>query len=50
MDFALVVRRRLKELNLEQRDSAAASQVTESYISQLLAKRKRPPAPNRTDI
>lgn len=50
MDFALVVRRRLKELRLEQRDLAVASQVTESYVSQLLAKKKTPPAPHRTDI
>jgi len=46
----LVVRRRLKELNLEQRGLADAAQVTESYISQLLARKKVPPAPNRTDI
>jgi len=50
VDFALVIRRRLKELRLEQRDLAVASQVTESYISQLLAKKKTPPAPHRTDI
>jgi transcriptional regulator with XRE-family HTH domain len=50
VDFALVIRRRLKELHLEQRDLALASQVTESYISQLLAKKKTPPAPHRTDI
>jgi hypothetical protein len=35
---------------LEQRDLAQAAQVTESYISQLLTRRKAPPAPNRTDI
>jgi len=29
---------------------AAAVQVTESYISQLLARKKAPPAPGRTDI
>jgi hypothetical protein len=35
---------------LEQRELARAAQVTESYISQLLTRRKAPPAPNRTDI
>jgi transcriptional regulator with XRE-family HTH domain len=45
-----VIRHRLKELGLEQRDLAAAAQVTESYISQLLARKKSPPAPGRTDI
>lgn len=50
MDVALVVRRRLKELGLEQRDLAAAAQVTESYVSQLLARKKAPPSPSRTDI
>jgi hypothetical protein len=37
-------------LGLEQKDLAAAAQVTESYISQLLARKKMPPAPERTDI
>ena len=50
MDVPLVIRRRLNELGLEQKDLAAAAQVTESYISQLLARKKAPPAPNRTDI
>ena len=50
MDMALVIRHRLNELGLDQRDLAAAAQVTESYISQLLARKKAPPAPNRTDI
>jgi len=40
----------LKELGLEQKDLAAAAQVTESYISQLLARKKAPPAPGRTGI
>ncbi len=35
---------------MEQRDLARAARVTESYISQLLTRRKAPPAPNRTDI
>jgi transcriptional regulator with XRE-family HTH domain len=50
MDVPLVISRRLKELGLEQKDLAAAAQVTESYISQLLARKKAPPAPDRTDI
>jgi transcriptional regulator with XRE-family HTH domain len=50
VDVALVVRRRLKDLGLEQRDLAAAAQVTESYVSQLLARKKAPPSPSRTDI
>ncbi len=50
MDVPLVIRHRLKKLALEQKDLAAAAQVTESYISQLLARKKAPPAPNRTDI
>ena len=50
MDVPFVVRHRLEELGLEQRDLARAAQVTESYISQLLSRRKAPPAPNRTDI
>jgi transcriptional regulator with XRE-family HTH domain len=50
MDVALVIRRRLRDLGLEQRDLAVAARVTESYISQLLARKKAPPAPNRTDL
>ena len=50
MDVPLVIRRRLKELGLDQKDLAAAAQVTESYISQLLARKKAPPASGRTDI
>lgn len=50
MDFALLVRQRLKKLETEQRALAEAAQVTESYISQLLAGKKAPPAPERTDI
>jgi len=45
-----VIKHRLKELDLDQKDLAAAVQVTESYISQLLARKKAPPAPSRTDI
>lgn len=50
MDVSLAIKQRLKELGLEQRDLARAAQVTESYISQLLTRRRAPPAPNRTDI
>ena len=50
MDIASVIRRRLNELGTDQRDLAVAAGVTESYISQLLTKKKTPPAPDRTDI
>jgi transcriptional regulator with XRE-family HTH domain len=50
VDVSLVIRQRLEEFGLEQRELARAAQVTESYISQLLTRRKAPPAPNRTDI
>lgn len=50
MDVSLAIRQRLDELGLEQRELAQAAQVTESYISQLLTRRRQPPAPSRTDI
>jgi transcriptional regulator with XRE-family HTH domain len=50
MDVAFVIRQRLEQLGLAQRDLAAAAQVTESYVSQLLAGKKAPPASDRTDI
>src|SRR5207244_2989616 len=50
MDVCLVIRERLARLGLEQKDLAAAAEVTESYISQLLTRKKLPPAPDRTDI
>lgn len=50
MDICLVIKQRLEELGLEQKDLAAATEVTESYISQLLTGKKLPPAPDRTDI
>jgi len=50
MDVSLLIRHRLSELALDQKDLAAAAQVTESYISQLLTRKKVPPAPGRTDI
>jgi len=50
MDIASAIRKRLEELSIGQRELAVAAEVTESYISQLLAKKKMPPAPDRTDI
>lgn len=50
MDVTQLVQQKLKELGLEQRDLADAAEVTESYISQLLNRKKMPPAPERTDI
>jgi transcriptional regulator with XRE-family HTH domain len=45
-----VIKQRLEELGLEQKDLAAAAGVTDSYVSQLLTRKKLPPAPDRTDI
>jgi len=50
MDVSQLIQQKLNELGLEQRDLADAAQVTESYISQLLSRKKIPPAPERTDI
>jgi len=50
MDLSFVIRQRLDTLGLEQKDLARAARVTESYVSQLLTRKKAPPAPNRTDI
>lgn len=50
MDACLLIRERLTDLGLDQKDLAAAAEVTESYISQLLTRKKPPPAPGRTDI
>ena len=50
MDVSLVISHRLNELGLEQRDLAAAAEVTESYISQLVSGKKAPPMANRTGI
>ncbi|MBA3259967.1 MAG: helix-turn-helix transcriptional regulator [Gemmatimonadales bacterium] len=50
MDVSFVIRQRLEACGLEQRELARAAQVTESYISQLLTRKKAPPAPSRTDI
>jgi transcriptional regulator with XRE-family HTH domain len=50
MDVSLLIRNRLNDLGLEQKDLASAVQVTESYVSQLLSRKKAPPAPGRTDL
>jgi transcriptional regulator with XRE-family HTH domain len=50
MDISLLIRERLSEVGSDQKALAAAAQVTESYISQLLARKKAPPAQGRTDI
>jgi transcriptional regulator with XRE-family HTH domain len=50
VDVCLVIKQRLEVLGLEQRELAAAAKVTESYISQLLTRKKLPPTPERTDI
>jgi transcriptional regulator with XRE-family HTH domain len=50
VDVCLVIKQRLEELGLEQKDLASAAEVTESYISQLLTRKKLPPAADRTDI
>jgi len=50
MDVSLVIGERLVELGLEQKDVATAAELTESYISQLMTRKKSPPAPDRTDI
>ena len=50
MEVGQLIKQKLTELKLEQRDLAVAAQVTESYISQLLSRKKLPPAPSRTDI
>ena len=45
-----LMRRRLKELQRTPRELAEAVQVPETYIADLLAGRRRPPAPGRTDV
>jgi hypothetical protein len=50
VDVRLIIKQRLEDLHLEQRDLAAAANVTESYISQLLTRTKLPPSSDRTDI
>ena len=50
MDVSSLIKSRLQELGFEQKELAAAAEVTESYVSQLLTGKKMPPAPDRTDI
>jgi len=50
MDVCSLIKQRLEELGLEQKDLATAAGVTDSYVSQLLTRTKLPPAPERTDI
>jgi hypothetical protein len=50
MDVSQLIQQKLAELSMDQRDLADAAEVTESYISQLLSRKKAPPAPERTDI
>jgi transcriptional regulator with XRE-family HTH domain len=50
MDVSQLIQQKLTELGLDQRALADAAEVTESYISQLLSRKKMPPAPERTDI
>ncbi|HXV90748.1 MAG TPA: hypothetical protein VD707_05220 [Gemmatimonadales bacterium] len=45
-----LVRRRLKDLQRSPQELAEAVQVPERYITDLLAGRRRPPAPGRTDV
>jgi len=50
MNITELIKHRLEELGHEQRELAAAAEVTESYISQLLTGKKSPPTPSRSDI
>jgi len=50
LDFVTLVRSRLATLGCAQKDLAQAAQVADSYISQLLTRKRAPPAPDRTDI
>ena len=50
MDVPELIQQKLAELQLGQRELADAAEVTESYISQLLTRKKLPPAPERTDL
>jgi transcriptional regulator with XRE-family HTH domain len=50
LNFSALVRSRLTTLGYGQKDLAKAAQVTDSYISQLLTRKKAPPDRDRTDI
>src|SRR2546428_7790093 len=45
-----LVRRRLRELKRTPRELADAVQVSEDYIVDIVAGRRRPPAPGRSDL
>jgi len=47
MDVSQLVQQKLREFGLELRDLADAAEVTDFYISQLLNRKKMPPAPDR---
>src|SRR5256885_13196509 len=44
-----LLRRRLRELKRTPRELAEAVQVTEDYMADLVARRRPPPAPGRSD-
>jgi len=50
MDVPSVLRQRLAELGVEQRDLATAAQAAVACISRLLKRKKRSPAPDRANI
>jgi DNA-directed RNA polymerase subunit F len=50
LNFSALVKARLAKLGHGQKDLARAAQVTDSYVSQLLTRRKAPPSRDRTDI
>jgi transcriptional regulator with XRE-family HTH domain len=50
LDFVTLVRSRLATLGCAQKDLAQAAEVADSYVSQLLTRKRSPPAPDRTDI
>src|SRR5258706_850198 len=50
VDVCLVIKQRLEELGLEQNDLPSSADVTDSYITQVSARKKLHPEPERTDI
>jgi hypothetical protein len=50
LNFSTLVRSRLATLGYAQKHLAREIQVTDSYISQLLTRKKAPPGRDRTDI
>lgn len=50
MDVSELIKSRLADIGQEQKELARAAGVTDSYVSQLLARRKSPPSPRRTSI